>query len=159
MSDHVVTTLQLIGKGGWSYDVTVREASGLVVGSIVVGSSLPWSPGVITIGEERYTARMGAWRRSTWRPWFLMKYGDEVIAEAEQPHVFSSTITFDYSGARYELRDKRRWLIFSDGISLVRQGTTVGSIRPRAAKLPGSVPAQIQYFIIWLALVRWKFSG
>src|SRR5215510_8330659 len=114
--------LQLIQKSWFSWDVTVHVESGLV-GDIVVGSA--WFPGAVIVGEERYKGRVGkvVWQRGL-KLSYAMESSEGVIAQAERSF-FGDEMRFEYSGARYALRDRSWW---SSDASLVRDDQPVGSI-------------------------------
>lgn len=91
---------------------------------------------------------------------FRLESDGTIVAAATRPSVLKRGFVVTFSGRTLRLRPRSAW-----GRALVLQEgeREVGDIRPRTvwsrratATLPGTLPAPVRLFVLWLAMLIWK---
>ena len=145
--------LQLIPQGwlGWNFDVLDNDGK---VAEIKT-STLPES-GTFALGGTNYRA----YRERMFSGDFFLEQDGQQIARAQKPGAFRSSFEITYIDQSYKLTKQS---LVSRSLILFEGDVEVGCIRPESClsrkatvSLPEAMPAAVQLFVIWLAILLWK---
>lgn len=91
---------------------------------------------------------------------FLLKKGDQVMAEAVKPSAFRETFELEHERECYVIRKPSIW---RREFEVLRLGSRVGRIFPAGSfsrralvDLPSEWPIPVQVFVFWLVLLIWN---
>ena len=145
--------LQLIPQGwlGWNFDVL---DNGNKIAEIKT-STLPES-GTLSIDGANYRA----YREGMFSGDFFLEHDGQQIASAKKPSAFRSSFEITHIDRSYVLKKES---LVGRSFILLEGDIETGSIRPEgllsrkaAVSLPETMPAPVQLFAIWLAILLWR---
>jgi hypothetical protein len=145
--------LQIVPTRWFSWDFTVSRGSQPVA---AIDMSCWRERGELTVEGRRFRVS----REGLLSGAFRLESGDEVVARATKPSILRRSFVVRHGSKTYTLRPRSAWrrsFVLLDG------DREVGTIAPTSAwtrrasaDLPADVPAPVQMFLIWLAVLLWK---
>src|SRR5262249_37123684 len=147
--------LNALPKGWFSWDFSLHDSSGGVVGDVLLSS---WrEQGAITIrGGPRYTVR----RQGILGPFVLEAPDGSGAASAVKPSVLRREFNVEHGGRLYALRAvsalRRQCLVLCEDRPLGRVSPDSWFSRRARLEIADDVPLVLQAFLVWLTLLMWK---
>ncbi|MBV8630841.1 MAG: hypothetical protein JOZ83_07960 [Silvibacterium sp.] len=145
--------LQLIPSGWLGWNVDVLDQGNKI--AQIKTSTLPES-GTLSLDGTIYRA----YRERMFSGDYFLESEGQKIASAKKTSAFRSSFQITYIDRSYKLTKQS---VVSRSLILFEGDVEVGSIRPESClsrkatvSLPEMMPAPVQLFVIWLAILLWK---
>ncbi len=110
----------------------------------------------VTIGDQAFSVC----RTSVMSGTFVLKSGDQVLAEAKKVSAFTRTFEIRTDDRELTLKAvsiwKRQFALYENGAQIGQIGPTNWLRRRAVIDLPDDIPIPIQVFLFWLVVVLWR---